>query len=169
MSDDADPAALAFDALRAEVALLRHALEGFSAASERAQTPDYSPLLGRVSVRLEGLDARIGALAAAPALAMTPQGLADRLEAATGRAQRAAETQWSKAQTGLEAAVRDLDAIVIRPRAAFVQDRWLAIAFGVGLVVGALLWAAWSGPVSRGLVGHRHLEPAPAAGSGVSP
>jgi len=161
MQDDAsDPAALAFSALRGEVALLRTALEGLASASERAQAPDYSPTLGQISSRLDALDKTVGALAGSPALRLTPDSLANRLEAATAHAQREAKAQWSQAHGDLQTTVRDLDAIVARPRAALVQDRALLVVFAVGVVVGALLWMVWSRPAERFVLGFRHANAA---------
>jgi hypothetical protein len=45
---DADPATLAFEALRAEVALVRRAVAGLSADRASIEIPDYSETLGQI-------------------------------------------------------------------------------------------------------------------------
>jgi hypothetical protein len=66
--DGAGDPAQAFDALRAEVAVLRHAIE---AAAER-QAPDYSPDLGRITQAVNGVIDGLEAIEAHPAVRMTP-------------------------------------------------------------------------------------------------
>jgi hypothetical protein len=66
--DDAGDPAQAFEALRAEVAALRQAVE---AAAER-QAPDYSPDLGRITQAVNGVIDGLEAIAAHPAVRMTP-------------------------------------------------------------------------------------------------
>ena len=45
---DADPATLAFEALREEVALVRRAVAGLSAERASIEIPDYSETLGQI-------------------------------------------------------------------------------------------------------------------------
>jgi hypothetical protein len=66
--DGAGDAAQAFEALRAEVAALRQVIE---AAAER-QAPDYSPDLGRITQAVNGVIDGLEAIAAHPAVRMTP-------------------------------------------------------------------------------------------------
>lgn len=66
--DGAGDPAQAFDALRAEVAALRQAIE---AAAER-QAPDYSPDLGRITQAVNGVIDGLEAIEAHPAMRMTP-------------------------------------------------------------------------------------------------
>jgi hypothetical protein len=66
--DGAGDPAQAFEALRAEVAALRQAVE---AAAER-QAPDYSPDLGRITQAMNGVIDGLEAIEAHPAVRMTP-------------------------------------------------------------------------------------------------
>ncbi len=56
--DDADPAE-AFERLRGEVALLRRAVEGLTAARESIDLPDYEPTLARTETVLGLLRSRL--------------------------------------------------------------------------------------------------------------
>jgi peptidoglycan/xylan/chitin deacetylase (PgdA/CDA1 family) len=67
--DEAGDPAQAFEALRAEVAALRQAIE---AATEHP-APDYSPDLGRIAKGLSYVGAKLEAIEAHPALRMTPE------------------------------------------------------------------------------------------------
>ena len=76
MDDEADTggAERAFEALRAEVAALRQAVEGQTA-------PDYALTLGAIVKELQAVGARLDAIEAAPALAMTPATIAQQIRA----------------------------------------------------------------------------------------
>ncbi len=69
--DGAGDAAQAFEALRAEVAVLRRAVEGLPAAWERP--PDYSLDLGRMAKGLAELSGQVEAIGRHPALMLTPE------------------------------------------------------------------------------------------------
>ncbi|WP_156330439.1 DUF6118 family protein [Bosea vaviloviae] len=78
MSDQHEPgeddAARAFEALRAEVATLRQAVEALPAIVEGAtRATDYTPTLGAVAKVLTQVEARIVAIQNHPALKMTPE------------------------------------------------------------------------------------------------
>jgi hypothetical protein len=79
---EADGAERAFDALRAEVAALRRALEGMAAGladPSRPEAPDYSPTLGVIARELKSVTARLEALEQMPVLAVTPAAQAAEL------------------------------------------------------------------------------------------
>ena len=50
--DQGDPAAVAFEAMRSELALLRRAVEGLAVERGAADVPDYSETLGVISKTL---------------------------------------------------------------------------------------------------------------------
>jgi hypothetical protein len=146
-----DPAEEAFGQLRTEVALLRRAVEGLAAAEERHEPVDYGPTLGKMAGQLAAVDKRIEALAQSPLLSLTPARVAGEVQAAATRARQEAQGDWSRAQRGLDDAVRALGEVVPRPRATRDQRRWV-IAVGVGgVVVGIVLWIGLSGPIARAL------------------
>lgn len=75
-----DPAAVAFEGLRREVALLHAAMGGLTA--ERASAPDYSETLGEITKGMTVLVGRMGKLAVSPALALTRAEMARQISAA---------------------------------------------------------------------------------------
>ena len=78
MSDEQtdDPAARAFEDLRAELSLLRRAVERLTAErTELPDAPDYSETLGVISRNLSGTAQKVDALVRSPALSLTPETL----------------------------------------------------------------------------------------------
>ena len=145
-----DAAAEAFEELRAEVTLLRRAVERL--AAERAELPqpkDYDETLGRIAQAISKLSERMNVLAERPGISITPEGIA-RQVAAAGSIVRA-EDQRTIAAAGksLEDATRALHGYVASARRSDEQNRWLAWTAIGATVFGMLLWAAFAGAVAR--------------------
>jgi hypothetical protein len=71
--DPASDAARAFEDLRAEVSVLRRAVETLPGAWEENQPPDYSPDFGRIAKGLAAVAAQLDDINKHPALRMTPE------------------------------------------------------------------------------------------------
>uniref|UniRef100_B0T4G2 Uncharacterized protein n=1 Tax=Caulobacter sp. (strain K31) TaxID=366602 RepID=B0T4G2_CAUSK len=132
-----DPAAVAFEALRREVALLNVALAGL--AAERAPAPDYSETLGEIAQGVRVAVGRIGKLATSPALAATPAEIARQITAAGDEARRQDRAMLHQAQEALERAAGDLRGWVDTARLASVQNWRLLQAALAGVIIGAVL------------------------------
>ena len=155
--DDIGGAERAFEALRAEVALLRQAVEGQSA-------PDYALTLGAIAKELQAAGVRLTAIEASPQLQATPATVAQQVRQ---EASRLAEGQIAQARAAREGFERGQETIA---RVAFFEqraqhDRRVLWAIGggaalVGAILGSLLfmevnrhapdgwgwsagWAAW--------------------------
>ena len=152
--DEGDAAAEAFEAMRGELALLRRAVERL--AAERAEVPeppDYSETLGElqrgVNTAAENIG-RIGLfLKQAPALAMTPEQMAQRIAAAGAVARREDQAALATARKGLEEVTHQLHAYVVLGRTSDEQNRWLTWTAIGGVLVGIVLWALFAGPIAR--------------------
>ncbi|GBQ51893.1 hypothetical protein AA18890_3482 [Komagataeibacter europaeus LMG 18890] len=70
---DTDPAAQAFDDLRAEVSVLRRAVEALPQAWRDNRPPDYTEDLARVVKAMNAVSTRMKAIEDTPTLKMTPQ------------------------------------------------------------------------------------------------
>ena len=85
---DGDPAAAfarvedRLASVHGEVALLRAAIEGLTAARENIEIPDYEPTLERTEKILIALTQRIDPIAKSPLLSMTPDAMAGQIAAA---------------------------------------------------------------------------------------
>lgn len=157
---DSDAAAEAFaqleakiEQMRGEVAMMRRAVESVAAERISIDVPDYSETLGElqrdVNTAAENI-ARIGQfLKQAPALAMTPEQLAQRITAAGATARREDQAALATAKKGLEDVTRQLHGYVVSGRTGDEQNRWLRWTAGIGIIVGIALWAAFGGALLR--------------------
>jgi hypothetical protein len=135
MDEDADTggAEQAFEALRAEVAALRQAVEGQVA-------PDYALTLGVIAKELQAAGARLTAIEGHPALAMTPEGYSGQLIAAEERAHQAGGKALWDVQTQLGAAARQLERSAENIHTREEQQRRVGIALAAGILLGIALW-----------------------------
>jgi hypothetical protein len=133
--DEADTggAERAFEALRAEVAAVRQAVEARAA-------PDYALTLGAIVKELQGVGARLAAIEGHPAMAMTPEGYSAQLTAAAERAHQAGGKASWDATTQLDDATRRLERSAGHIRAREEQQRWIGGAVVVGIMLGIALW-----------------------------
>ena len=163
MDDDiqegGDPAE-AFDQLRAvvegqdrELALLRRAVEGLAAERAHIDVPDYTETLGAMQQGVNTATARINAigqiLAQAPALAMTPEQMAQRIAAAGSAARREDQAALAKAGEDKARVMAELRTIAGSAwTRADQKTRQLWFGLG-GMAIGILAWAILPGLVAR--------------------
>ena len=102
-----DPVA-AFERLRGEVSLLRHAVEGLTAARESIDIPDYQPTLERTEKVLGVLAQQIAAMRKSPALSMDPAHMAGEIATAAIGARREDQRLITEARTALDQAAREI-------------------------------------------------------------
>ncbi|ODU30005.1 MAG: hypothetical protein ABS88_06520 [Sphingopyxis sp. SCN 67-31] len=96
-----DPATRAFTELKGELALLRRAIEHVAAEKADIEIPDYSNTLAKIAKALIAIES-------APALQMTPEDLAARIEAAAALARREDQAAIAELKRELAEARRDL-------------------------------------------------------------
>lgn len=159
---EGDDPAEAFDRLRAviegqdrELALLRRAVEGLAAERGAIDVPDYSETLGHLQQGVNTAAENIGRigqfLKAAPALAMTPEQMAQRIAAAGSAARREDQAALAKAGEDKARVMADLRAIAGSAwTRAEQKNRQLWFGLG-GVAVGILVWAIVPGLVARDL------------------
>lgn len=141
-SQERDDPALAFERLRGEVSLLRHAVEALTTARESIDIPDYEPTLERTEKVLGILVQQIDGVRKSPAMRLTPENMGGRLDASVAEATRELRAQVQATDMVLRGAARDLSDMVASARRGDEQNRWLYIVGGVGLVLGLLLYTA---------------------------
>lgn len=144
-----DPAAQAFAQLRGEVALLRRAVEQL--ASERADIilPDYSSTLGKIALTLGEIGGDMQQMTASPALTVTPESLAQRIDAAAQAARRTDHAAQIEARDRLDRATADMRQIIGIVRTRDEQRRRLWQRAAGGTLFGILLWAILPGIIAR--------------------
>lgn len=143
-----DPVA-AFEQLRGEVALLRRAVEGLTAAREAIDIPDYEPTLARTEKVLGLLVQQSNAIRTSPAMALTPETMGSRLNASVAQAVNAVRAEAQASKLALDGAVGDLRGLVTSARRADEQKQWLYMVGGGGVLLGLLLYALLAGPIAR--------------------
>lgn len=150
--DGGDEAAQAFEALRAEVTLMRRAIERLAAErTELPELPDYSETLGVISNNLTATAQRVDALVDSPALRLTPDALGREIAAAGGTARAEDHRALAAARSSLEDVTARLTRALREDRLAGEQNLWLAGACSIGLVLGMVVWAAFAGPIARAM------------------
>ena len=138
----------AFEALRAEVAALRHGMElvyrqvqqGAARPPAAAEVPDYSPTLGAMAQELWAVATRLGAIEQAPALASSVVEQADGLRRTLHGVGEDARRGLAQSQGRLDGTVEELRGLVRGAHAWREQKRWLWTAGAVGAMGGMLLW-----------------------------
>jgi hypothetical protein len=140
-----DAAAKAFEALHAEVLQLRVELAAMATARD-----DYAPTLGAMMQTLAAIEDH-------PALRLEPQRLASELKGAVEGVQHRARAEIDVTTRRLESAAFNLERLVGRTRSTVDQRRRTCTMFGVGVVLGGIIWAAGSGPIARGLPSAWHV------------
>lgn len=139
----------AFEALRAEVSLLRRALEGLTA--ERQAAPDYAPTLSEISTRIDGVRAWAQKMADQPAMRLTPKGLTQEIDAASRELRQADKQTIMDVGSRLGEHITRVDAIIKRSRTADQQVRLVHKVAASGVVVGMILFAILPGAIARAM------------------
>jgi hypothetical protein len=148
--DGGDVAAQAFEEVRAEVTLLRRAIERL--AAERAEVPapkDYDETLGRIAQAINKLAERMDVLADRPGIKITPEGIARQIATAGGTTRAEDQRTIAEARGALEKVTAQLAGVVASARRGDEQNRRLAWAAIGGVIVGMVLWALLAGPIAR--------------------
>ncbi len=151
--DGSDAAAEALAEVRAEVTLLRRAIEGLTAERGAIDMPDYTETLGRMQQGVDATADRIAVIndviARSPALAMTPEQMAQRISAAGNAARREDQAALAKAGEDKARVMADLRAIAGSAwTRADQKNRQLWFGLG-GMAAGVVAWAIVPGLVAR--------------------
>lgn len=172
MTDDdgEDQAARAFEGLRAEVSLMRRAVERLAAErAEVPEAPDYSETLGVISRNLSATAQRADALVKSPALALTPDEISRQLVAAGHTVRMEDHRVFLAARQALEEVAAKLGRHLQSDIAAGEQRRRVGHAGLIGLVAGMAVWAILPGPIARTMPASWHLPERMAARSLAMP
>ena len=149
-SDGEDEAARAFESLRAEVSLMRRAVERLAAErAEDGHAPDYSETLGVISQNLSATAQRVDALVKSPALSLTPEETSRQIGAASFDARREDHRLFVAARQGLDEVAARLGRQLHSHTEAGEQRRRLGQVGLAALVAGMALWAILAGPIAR--------------------
>ena len=147
-----DPAQ-AFEDLRAEVSVLRRAVEALPHAWDESRPPDYSPDLGRIAKALATVETRIQAINAHPVLRLTPEQHQQAVVQAGSVLLREAAQKLERASQEVDKERGRLAGLVGVIRGREQQRTWLLWAGGGALLAGLILSPILAGWLPFGLDG----------------
>jgi len=134
----ADPAQ-AFEDLRAEVSVLRRALEALPGAWEESRPPDYTPSLGTIAQGMATVESRLAGIEKHPALRLTPEQHQQAVAQAGNVLMREAAQKLDRAAQDAERERHQLAGLIGTVRKQDAQRNWLLWAASGALVVGLLV------------------------------
>ena len=155
----------AFEALRREVSLTRHAVEGLTAARERV--PDYSTPLGQIIDALKRTLASLDRIEKSPAVQLTPDAMALKIHQASATARADDVRLIRETRDAMVRSVATMDQIVERGRVAREQGENLFFAAIGGVLFAIVLLLSLVG-VERSLFPDAETSRAVAVKSGPS-
>jgi len=147
---ETDPATRAFNRLEREMALMRRAVENVAIEKAEIDIPDYGSTLTEIAERLLAIED-------APALKMTPEDMAARINVAAAKARHDDWTALNKAKQQHDEAAYALRGLAGTATTVREQKRRLHYAVGGGLLAGMLIWSFLPGVVARTLPASWHL------------
>ena len=146
---EADPATLAFEALREEVALVRRAVAELAAERASIDIPNYSETLGQIMRASSATRQSVKALAEMPALRLSAKDWSQEIVTAAREARYSDQQAFAEARHGFERMAAEMAAHLRSARSAERQRQWLICTTAGGIVAGMLLLAIIGGPVVR--------------------
>ena len=146
--EDEDGAAQAFADLRAEVTVMRRAVEGLPAVIKSIEAPDYGPSFGAVVKTLTETGARLAKIEGHPALQATPEAHGRAMARVVAESTEASTRALRNETDAMGHERRALSDIIGRARDQGEQKRaryWtigLSVAAGFNLVCKSLYYAS---------------------------
>jgi hypothetical protein len=156
----AETAAQAFARLDGRIAMMSRAVEHLAAERASIDIPDYSATLGQMNTRLAAIAQSLAGIAEKPAMLLTPEGLATRMDAAAEKSRRTDSATLREAREAHQEAARIIRNLAGVVREKHEQLKHLSWAAGGGVLVGCLLWSFLPGVVLRTLPNGWHMPEA---------
>jgi len=133
---NASEPAQAFEDLRAEVSVLRKAIEALPDALAHNRAPDYSPDFGVLGQGMDAIGVSLENLQKHPALKMTPEQHGAAIAHAGSGLIREAVQKFDRATQDADRERYNLANMIGTARSKADQRFWLTIAVSIGLFVG---------------------------------
>lgn len=142
-NDGADGAERAFEGLRAEVLVMRRAVEAMPLEWEDKRPPDYTPNFARIEKAISVFERRLAAVEAQPALQRTPEQYAGAIQRAGEGATASAARQPDQATGETQKIGRALGEMIGQMRG---QEKQQAMLLWTGLIAAVIALAiGWIG------------------------
>jgi hypothetical protein len=151
VADEPSDAATAFASMSRKLALVVAAQEGFAIRLQEMHGRDYTDDLARIHEQQAEFVKAIRILAYRPAMELTVEGIAERIEQA-GKDVRASDHQaLTAAREGFAYALQAVKGVVATALTASAQRKWMGIAAGAGTMLGMILFAILPGAIARSM------------------
>jgi len=146
---DTNSAAHAFGEVRAEISLLRRAVERLT--DERIAQPDYAPSLEAIGKRPQDIAEWAKRVSEKPALKLTPDSLGREIAEAATNSRAQDRELLERAADAMESAGDRIDAMIARSRSVAEQNRAMVRNCIASAVAGMVLFAIVPGAIARSL------------------
>ena len=137
--EEADDAARAFEDLRAEVSVMRRAVEQLPAAWTANKAPDYTPSLAAITEGLQEVCERIEDMEDHPALKLTPAQHLASIAHCGNEVLGMAVRRLDEAARGTQQHSQMMADLIGVARTQNQQRKWLVITASVALVLGLVM------------------------------
>ncbi|MBA2932593.1 hypothetical protein HZF05_00665 [Sphingomonas sp. CGMCC 1.13654] len=144
-----ETAAQAFTRLDGRIAMMARAVEHLAAERASIDIPDYSATLGQMNTRLAAAAQALAEIAGKPAMQLTPEALASRMNAAAEKSRAMDQTTLREAREGHVDATRTIRGLVGVMQGVRERRRRLVWSAGGALLAGCVLWSILPGAVLR--------------------
>ena len=160
-----ETAAQAFARLDGRIAMMARAVEHLAAERASIDIPDYGATLGQMNTRLAAVAQGLAGIAQKPAMQLTPEALAARMDAAAETSRSTDMTTLREAREAHQEAARSIHSLVGVISGAREQRRLLIWAANGCLAAGCLLGSFLPGATLRALPASWHMPESMAAHS----
>lgn len=140
IEDEADSAAEAFEDLRAEISVMRRAVEAIPTTLRENRPPDYAPTLGAIVKAMEAVEKRLAGIEGRPAIKLTPEQHSRAIERAGAASVREAMETFRHEAAALGLERRQLGQIIGVTLTQDAQRRWQLWFAAAGAVIGLMLF-----------------------------
>jgi len=131
--------------LEGRMAMMTRALEHIAIEKQNIEIPDYNPTLGRINGNMAEVAKRMKAVEQSAALQMTPESMAERIDAAAADAREADRIAIENARELHRQAIAAMNGAVGTIRTKEDQRRHLLYAIGGAILAVSLLWLIYPG------------------------
>lgn len=137
--------------VRAELSVMRRAVEAIGPALGDARPPDYSPTLADITTLQKAIVVAIQKIEKHPAIQVGPEAYAARAAQAIEGSIRGTLRDAEGTAHAIRSSARDVEAVLKSARSREGQNKRLAQAGAIGMVVGLVLFPLLGFPLARAL------------------
>ncbi|MFH6787387.1 DUF6118 family protein [Methylobacterium sp. MA0201] len=135
--------------VRAELSIMRRAVEAIGPALGDIRPPDYSPTLADITTLQKAIVVAIQKIEKHPAIQVGPEAYAARAAQAIEQSVRGTLRDAEGTAHAIRGSARDVEAVLKSARTREAQNRRLAQVGAVGIAIGLVLFPLFGFPLAR--------------------